>query len=232
MLRPAIAILALLLAASGCGGDDSTDGGGGAPAEGEGEGPAEGEGEGPAEGEGEGPGEGEGEGASGDVGGLFFSEYVEGGADNKAVEVYNAGAASAPLEGCAVLVYRNGAADAPETIDLQGEVAAGAAHVVCHGKLTDKTACSQLDSDLNHNGDDAIALVCNGATLDVIGQIGVDPDEAWGTEQVGTKDMTLRRKCGVRAGDPEGGDPFDPALEWDAFPKDTLDGLGSHAAGC
>ena len=41
-----------------------------------------------------------------------------------------------------------------------------------------------------------------------------------------TADNTLRRKAGVTAGDPDGSNAFDPAVEWDGFAVDTFGGLG------
>jgi predicted extracellular nuclease len=64
--------------------------------------------------------------------------------------------------------------------------------------------------------------------IDSIGQIGVDPGTEWGTGLTSTADNTLRRKASVEAGDPNTGDAFDPAVEWDGFATDTFDGLGAH----
>ena len=60
----------------------------------------------------------------------------------------------------------------------------------------------------------------------MIGQIGVDPGTEWGTGLTSTADNTLRRKASVEAGDANGSDAFDPAVEWDGFATDTFDGLG------
>ncbi|MDT9111101.1 hypothetical protein, partial [Escherichia coli] len=45
------------------------------------------------------------------------------------------------------------------------------------------------------NGDDAVVLRKGTTTLDVIGQIGVDPGTEWGTGLTSTADNTLRRKA-------------------------------------
>ncbi|MET0449905.1 MAG: ExeM/NucH family extracellular endonuclease, partial [Aeromicrobium sp.] len=82
------------------------------------------------------------------------------------------------------------------------------------------------------NGDDAIVLAKGSTTLDVFGQVGFDPGTEWGSGLTSTADNTLRRKADVCAGDPDGTDAFDPAVEWDGFPNDTFDGLGSHTAAC
>ena len=45
-------------------------------------------------------------------------------------------------------------------------------------------------------------------------------------------DHTLRRKTDVCAGDPNGSDAFDPAIEWDGFAQNAVDDLGKHTATC
>lgn len=85
-------------------------------------------------------------------------------------------------------------------------------------------------SVMSFNGDDAVALLCRGSFLDVIGQIGFRPSTEWGTCLTSTADNTLRRLCTVTASDPDGSDAFDPALEWEGLPVDTFSGLG--ARGC
>lgn len=159
---------------------------------------------------------------------LWLSEYVEGGSNNKALEVYNPTAGALELGSCEVRLYFNGGMAVGNTIPLAGSLAAGDVLVVCDDGLVDTSACDVLDAGAFFNGDDAIELWCNGATLDVIGQLGLDPGTAWAAGGVSTADHTLRRSCSVTAGDPDGTDAFDPSLEWTAFPQDTLTDLGQH----
>ena len=115
-------------------------------------------------------------------------------------------------------------------------MAPGATWVLCStSALTPlKDKCNRLASTINHNGDDAYSLECGGVVVDTFGQIGTDPGTAWGVSGslTSTVDHTLRRKCGIYHGQPDGSLPFDPSVEWDGYPKDTLDGLGSHVATC
>ncbi|HXK16476.1 MAG TPA: hypothetical protein VNG33_01630, partial [Polyangiaceae bacterium] len=76
------------------------------------------------------------------------------------------------------------------------------------------------------NGDDALALSCGAVLLDVIGQIGVDPGDAWGAGA--TADHTLRRRCSVSTGLRDGSQPFDPDPEWLVFGADTFSDLGVY----
>jgi predicted extracellular nuclease len=162
---------------------------------------------------------------------LFFSEYVEGSSFNKALEIYNGTGAAIDLSTISVRLYSNGAAAASATITLSGTLANGDVVVLAHPSASAQIlalADVLSMSVVNFNGDDAVELVANGITLDVIGQVGFDPGTAWGTAPTRTQDQTLRRKASVLAGDTNGSDAFDPSLEWDGFAIDTFDGLGSH----
>jgi predicted extracellular nuclease len=145
---------------------------------------------------------------------LFFSEYVEGSSNNKALEIFNGGSA------------------AGLTINLTGTVAAGDVSVLAHA-LANAAILSQADQTNSmgwFNGDDAVVLRKGTAVIDVIGQIGFDPGNEWGAGVTSTQDNTLRRKAAISAGDTNGGDAFDPAVEWSGFAQDTFEGLGSHNA--
>ena len=166
-------------------------------------------------------------------GAVFFSEYVEGSASNKALEVYNSGAQSVDLAGFEVRVYANGSAIATGTVNLTGKtVPAGGTLVLAHPSAAPAllALAQQTSGTLNFNGDDALALFANGVALDHIGQVGVDPGDAWGSATLGTKDQTLRRLQAITAGDSDIGGVFDAALGWEPFPTDTFSGLGQHAS--
>jgi hypothetical protein len=160
---------------------------------------------------------------------LFFSEYIEGSSSNKALEI--ATSERAVLDTCKVGVYFNGSGEASVIATLSGILEAGHVLTLCTSTLKDQlgTVCEQVGR-LTFNGNDAIALACDGKILDVIGQIGADPGTAWGTGSTTTLDHTLRRKCSVTSGDPSGLDAFDPSAEWQSFPIDTFSGLGTR--GC
>jgi predicted extracellular nuclease len=168
---------------------------------------------------------------------LFFSEYIEGTSNNKAVEFYNGTGAAVNL--AADLYdyqgYHNGSATATFTVALTGTVAAGDVYVLAHtsANATILAQADQTSGSVSFNGNDAVVLRKNGVIIDVIGQIGFDPTAAgWGTDPANTTDNTLRRKCSVDAGDPNGADAFDPAAEWDGFAVDTFGGLGAHTNPC
>lgn len=163
---------------------------------------------------------------------LFFSEYIEGSSNNKALEIFNGTGAAINLAtgGYAVQMYFNGSSTAGLTILLTGTVASGDVYVVAQSSAN-AAILAQADQTSGagwFNGDDAVALAKASAPIDVIGQIGVDPGTEWGSALTSTADNTLRRKLSVSAGDANGTDVFDPAAEWDGFATDTFDGLGTR----
>ena len=163
---------------------------------------------------------------------LFFSEYVEGTSNNKALEIYNGTGAPVNLAAgnYTVQMFFNGSAAAGLTISLTGTVAAGDVYVLAQSAAS-PIILAQADQTNGagwFNGDDAVALLKGGAVVDSIGQRGFDPGTEWGSGLTSTADNTLRRKPTVQAGDTNTLDPFDPAAEWNGFATDTFDGLGSH----
>jgi uncharacterized protein len=167
---------------------------------------------------------------------LFFSEYIEGTSNNKALEIYNGTGAAIDLAagGYNVQMYFNGNASAGLTINLTGVVADGDVYVLAHASAS-ADILSQADQTNGSgwfNGDDAVALRKGTTVLDVIGQIGFDPGSEWGTGLTSTADNTLRRKADICAGDSDGSNVFNPSLEWDGYATNTFDGLGTHTSNC
>jgi uncharacterized protein len=169
---------------------------------------------------------------------LFFSEYIEGTSNNKALEIYNGTGAAIDLAatGYVVQMYFNGSTTAGLTIPLTGTVANGDVFVLTQSSAN-ATILAQADQTNGagwFNGDDAVVLRRGGATgtvVDAIGQIGFDPGTEWGSGLTSTADNTLRRKGSVTMGDTNQTDAFDPSVEWEGFPTDTFDGLGSYTSG-
>ena len=163
---------------------------------------------------------------------LFFSEYIEGSSNNKALEIFNGTGAPVDLTAGAynVQMFFNGSATAGLTINLAGTVANEDAFVLAQSSAN-ATILAQADQTNGSgwfNGDDAVVLRRGTTVLDVVGQVGFDPGTEWGSGLTSTADNTLRRKASIQAGDPNGADVFDPAVEWDGFATDTFDGLGAH----
>lgn len=167
---------------------------------------------------------------------LFFSEYVEGSGNNKALEIYNGTGATIDLSADAynIQFYFNGSITAGLTINLTGTVADGDVYVVAHSSA-DASILAQADITSGagfFNGDDAIVLRKGTTVIDVIGQIGFDPGTEWGAGLISTADNTIRRVDTVCAGDTNSTDVFDPSIEWEGFGTNTFDGLGAHTVNC
>ena len=108
---------------------------------------------------------------------LYFSEYIEGSSNNKALEIYNSSANSVDLSGHKVEMYFNGNTTATLTINLTGNIPANGVFVLAHGSAnaTILTKANQTNSAGWFNGDDAIVLKNGTTILDSIGQVGFDP---------------------------------------------------------
>lgn len=167
---------------------------------------------------------------------LFFSEYLEGSSNNKALELFNGTGAPINLAGNSynIQIFFNGATTATLTLNLTGTVANDDVYVIAHSSAN-AAVLAEADQTTGvswFNGDDAIVLRKGTTILDVIGQVGFDPGSAWGSGLVSTVDHTLRRKADICGGDTNSGNAFDPSLEWEGFSNDTFAGLASHNSSC
>lgn len=164
---------------------------------------------------------------------LFFSEYVEGSSNNKALEIYNPTAVPVTLAGYKIILYTNGNTTPTNTFNLSGTVAAGDVFVIANSSANDsiKTKADTLlnGNVTNFNGNDAVILVKGTDTLDAIGIIGDNPGNSnagWtvGSDTDATINHTLVRKIAVQGGTK---DWAVGNTQWDVFKVDTLF-LGSH----
>jgi uncharacterized protein len=161
---------------------------------------------------------------------LFFSEYIEGSSNNKALEIYNPTTATVSLSSYVVKLYGNGTTTAGNVFTLTGTLSPGGVVVVVNNGATTSFQIpgSYTSTVTNFNGDDAITLEKSGAVIDRIGQVGFDPGTAWTGGTVSTLDRSLRRKSSVKVGDSNAGTVFDPSLQWVGFAIDDATSLGAH----
>lgn len=170
---------------------------------------------------------------------LFFSEYIEGSSQNKALEIYNGTGIDVDLSDYLVLYYNNGATDPTISLYLSGNLANGDVLVLSTNEA-DQAILDVADlifaypSVVHYNGNDALALfkVSTMSFVDVIGRIGEDPGTYWGTPPYATAEQTLVRMETICEGDTNPDDVFDPADEWDAYDQNTFTYLGSHTTNC
>jgi uncharacterized protein len=161
---------------------------------------------------------------------LYFSEYVEGSSNNKALEIYNNSNASVDLSGYKLEFYFNGNTSAASNIALTGSIAAKGVYVLANSNANSAIlAVANQTSALSwYNGDDAVVLKNGAVVIDSIGQVGIDPGSEWGSGLTSTADNTLRRKLSVNGGDTVTNNSFDPSLEWDGFVVDSFEDLGRY----
>lgn len=164
---------------------------------------------------------------------LFFSEYIEGSGDNKALEIFNGTGEVINLYGYTIQVFFNGSTTADLTIGfpINYQFGSNTVYVVAHtgANAAILAKANQTDGRVWFDGDDVVVLRKGTTVIDVIGQFGVDPGTEWRSKTTGTADSTLRRQASIFAGDADGTDAFAPAAQWDGFAVDTFDGLGAHA---
>jgi hypothetical protein len=165
---------------------------------------------------------------------LFFSEYIEGSSNNKALEIYNPTNQTVDLTQYKVVLYSNGAATYSNNITLTGTLAPGEVFVIINPSTTGVdpllTAAGDVSSNVTfYNGDDAIALIKIVGTeeviIDVIGIIGEDPGTHWVVGTGSTLDYTLVRNANVTYGT----SIWDPT-QWTVYPNNTFTYLGSHTS--
>ncbi|OZS78326.1 hypothetical protein CF394_06085 [Tetzosporium hominis] len=164
---------------------------------------------------------------------LLFSEYIEGNSNNKALEIFNGTGKDVDMTGYKVELYSNGTTSPGNTLDLVGTLADGETFVIYNSGATDafKPVNGVSSTVTYYNGDDALVLKNGDTVIDSIGQVGVDPGTEWKANGVSTANMTLVRKASVLTGDTNPTDAFDPSVEWDGYPVDTAEYLGSHSIG-
>lgn len=166
---------------------------------------------------------------------LLFSEYVEGSANNKALEIFNGTEDVINLGDYTIERYNNGATTSYSIALNSVDLGPGEIFVICH-PLADPTLlakANQTNTNLNFNGNDAVVLAFSGGVvIDSIGRVGEDPVTAWSCAGGSTANHTLRRLSSVCAGDTVPGDGFDPCEQWAFAPSDVFSGLGAHIADC
>lgn len=163
---------------------------------------------------------------------LIFSEYVEGSASNRYIEIYNGMGSSVNLSDYRLLLFLNGASTASITNQLTGTLASGATLVYKNSSATIYPATATSSTSVAFNGDDAIALfkISTNSYVDIIGRIGEDPGVAWTSGLNSTLDKTLVRLPTVTSGvttNPTSGFPT-LASQWTVADLDDVSDLGTH----
>lgn len=141
---------------------------------------------------------------------LIISEYIEGSADNKYLELKNVGDGAADLSEYSLQMFANGNSSPSSTLILSE--AGGSTRLAVNETLVLKNSGATLSLPIgviaynsglvNFNGDDAISLLRNNTIIDVFGQIGTDPGTSWtiSGDSGAAQNGGLRRKFSVLEG--------------------------------
>jgi hypothetical protein len=140
--------------------------------------------------------------AAQDCSNLFFSEYVEGSANNKTLEIYNPTNNPVDLSTYVIKRYANGSPFPTEELVLSGTIQSKDVVVVTNGQtdslwvenggywslpISDELFnkgdlhCSGIyPTPMYFNGDDAMTLeTTTGGVIDIFGKIGEQPENGW-----------------------------------------------------
>lgn len=152
-------------------------------------------------------------------GDLFFSAYVAGSNDNKAVVLYNNTGHAVDLSEYEIRRQDNGSSVVATSTTLNGMLANGAAYVIAHGgasasllALADSVTANSTNTIMNFSGNDAFTLYHNNVLVDRIGEPGVTDE--WG------KDITLIRKSDMAFAN-----AYFNWKEWNILPLNTFSGI-------
>lgn len=167
---------------------------------------------------------------------IFFSEYIEGSSNNKAVEIYNNTNNPITLSRVKVERYNNGLLDIGYSATLDGTLLPGDVWVIANA-AADQAILNVADDTVNsvftyYNGDDVVMLYLDDVLVDSIGQLGFDPGTFWGVEPITTAEHTLVRKADNCTGDVLVDDAYDPADCFDSYAQNDFSFLGFHNTTC
>lgn len=178
---------------------------------------------------------------------LYFSEYVEGSSNNKALEIYNPTNATVDLSKYGIATSTNGS-NWHDPDPLTGMLDPGDVYVIINPgfdfSLIDSAAVVDTIWGVfatNHNGNDgrALAKLIEGSWdenhtssfIDVIGYNDEDPFDGWDVAGVtaATKDHTLMRKATISIGNTdftESAGTNAEDSEWRVFDQNFVTNLG------
>ncbi|MEW7292800.1 endonuclease [Aquimarina sp. 2304DJ70-9] len=151
---------------------------------------------------------------------LFFSEYIEGSSNNKALEIGNFTGGSVNLSGYSIKRQTNGSGSWSTALNLSGTIVNGDVYVVANGSastsITNVADLTSGSSAMSFNGNDPVGLFKNGVLIDIIGTFN-------GGSSNFAKDVTLRRKASISSPS-----TTYTTTEWDSYSQNTFNDLGNH----
>ncbi len=157
---------------------------------------------------------------------LFFSEYVNGSGNNKALEIYNPTNAAVNLGTYKILKSVNGGTS-NVLFGLTGILPSKEVYVAANNSAASSitSKADTVSSFFDFDGNDALALIHATDTLDIIGQLGVNPGAGWAVGNGSTQSNNLIRSYYNYHGDTSW---VAAANTWKPFPSSLTDSLGFH----
>ena len=155
---------------------------------------------------------------------LYFSEYLEGSSNNKALEIANNTGNSVSLSSYVIKKQTNGSGSWSTGISLSGSLANGAKFVLVNSSIasncysTSSANISTTATELTFNGNDAVGLFKNGTLIDIIGTYN-------GGSANFAVNETLRRNSNVAV--PK--TTFNKSSDWTVYSTDTCSGIGNKS---
>ena len=169
---------------------------------------------------------------------LFFSEYIEGSSNNKAIEIYNPTGSDVDLSNYRVIRANNGGTTLSDSLVLSGSLANNDVFVIGNASAAAEILnVSDITSTLTfYNGDDFMGIQKNvdgsWVTIDAIGVFGVDPGTNWTVGATGaTSEFTLVRKPEIFEGTTDwaaSAGTTDEDSQWLIYPQNTFTYIGAH----
>ncbi len=156
---------------------------------------------------------------------LYFSEYLEGSSNNKALEIANATGASVSMSIYSIKKQTNGAGAWSTGLALTGTLTNNGKFVIVNSSIASacySTATANLSTaagEMSFNGNDAVGLFKNGVLIDVIGTFD------GGTANF-SADETMRRKTAATVP----ATTFNKTADWDVYAVDTCSGIGNKTS--
>lgn len=178
---------------------------------------------------------------------LFFSEYLEGESNNKALEIANLTDVAINLSNYSIARQSNGGLNGTEWdsfMPLQGTISSNDVYVIVNEAAQEHSASksqaareageylievadsirvhdgdTNFGAPINFNGNDPVGLFKNGTLIDIIGVYN-------GGASNFAKDKTLRRKSNIF----QPNTTFDLDNEWEVFDKNNASNFGTHSA--
>jgi hypothetical protein len=167
---------------------------------------------------------------------LFFSEYIEGSSNNKAIEIFNGTGATVDLSQYTVKLGSNGGTwSTTNILTPTGTLANNDVFVIANSQANAAIlAVSDVTSTVTYfNGDDCLGLFQGDTLIDIIGIYQNDPGTAWPVAGVAdaTLNHTLIRKSTVTQGNTDWTDSAGTNTddsEWTVEAQDYVTDLGMH----